>query len=275
MVVAASSFGDLFRLILFTDDPILAAEADKSGVARIGIDFERLGKAARQAGHNTRLSQHDWRHLEAIAPVLRSARAFVRINPLHDGSAAEIETALSCGARSIMLPYFRTAAEVAAFVELVRGRAEAMILIETAAALVRIREVLAVRGVDEAMIGLNDLRFTLGVANHFEVLVSPLLDAACAELRRTGRPFSVGGVARANDGDMPIPSELVYAQFPRLGATGALITRAFTNGLAPDQFQTAVVTLRAGLSSWAGRDIAALEAAREELARRAVAWRDS
>ena len=193
-------FGDCFRLILLTDDPVLAAEADRACVTRIGIDIERRGKAERQAGHNTRLSQHDWPHLEAIAPVLRSARAFVRINSIHDGSSAEVETALSCGAQSIMLPFFHTAEEVAHFVRLVRGRAEVMVLIETAAALIRIREVLAVQGIDEPMIGLNDLRLTLGVANHFEVLASPLLDAACAELRRTGRPFSMGGVARASDG---------------------------------------------------------------------------
>jgi hypothetical protein len=273
MAASALSFGGGFRLLLLTDDPVLAAEADGAGVARIGIDVERLGKAERQAGHDTRLSNHEWTDLAAIAPVLRTARAFARLNPLNDGSAGEVETALSCGAQSLMLPFFRTVEEVARFVGLVRGRAEVMILIETGAALVRIRDVLAVRGIDEPMIGLNDLRLSLGVENHFEVLASPLIDAACAELRRTGRPFSLGGIGRTGDAGLPIPPDLVHAQFPRLGATGALMARGFTSGLGAGDLAPAVSSLREALSAWAGRDGAALEAARAELARRAAAWR--
>jgi len=81
-------------------------------------------------------------------------------------------------------------------------------------------------------------------------------------------------VARASDGTMPIPSELVYAQYPRLGATGALLTRSFTSDLTSGQLAPALLALRGALSSWAARDSDALEAAREELARRAVAWRE-
>ena len=43
-------FGESFRLTLVTDDAALAARADRAGVNRIGVDIERLGKAAsRQA----------------------------------------------------------------------------------------------------------------------------------------------------------------------------------------------------------------------------------
>ena len=172
-----------------------------------------------------------------------------------------------------MLPFFRTAGEIERFVGLVRGRAEVMTLVETAPAAVRIRDIIAVRGVDEIMIGLNDLRLQLGVANHFEVLVSPMMEGICAALRADGRPFSVGGVARAGDRAMPVPSELVYAQYPRLGATGGWITRAFLNGLGADELPAAVATLRHQLSDWAARDGEALGRARAELARRALAWR--
>ena len=271
----SSDFGEAFRLTMLTVDPALAQAGDRAGVQRIGIDFEHLGKAERQAGHNTRLSRHGWHDLRAVAAALIRAKAFARLNPIHDGSAEEVETALACGARVLMLPFFRSAAEVERFVALVRGRAEVMALLETAAALIRIREIMAVKGVDEIMIGLNDLRLQLGVANHFEVLASPLMDAACRELCTDGRPFSLGGVARAGDAAMPVPSELVYAQYPRLGATGGWLTRSFLVGLTAEQLPGAVATLRRHLSSWAERAAPALEAARAELARRAIAWRST
>jgi hypothetical protein len=268
----AGDFGATFRLILLTNDPALAAAAD-SCVQRIGIDFEHIGKAERQAGYDTRLSRHDWSDLAAIARVLKQARTFTRLNSVHDGTEAEIETALSCGAQVLMLPFFRGREEVERFVALVRGRAEVMCLVETASSFVRTREILSVRGVDELMIGLNDLRLQLGVANHFEVLTSPILDGVCAAMRQDGRPFSVGGVARAGDAGMPIPSELVYAQYPRLGATGGLLTRAFVRDLPLVDLPDAVATLRQQLSAWAREDSAAREAARAELERRAIAWR--
>ena len=268
----AGDFGATFRLILLTNDPALAAAADPC-VQRIGIDFEHLGKAERQAGYDTRVSRHDWSDLAAIACVLDRAAPFARLNSLHEGTEAEIETALSCGARVLMLPFFRASGEIERFVGLVRGRAEVMCLVETAPSFVRMREILAVRGVDELMIGLNDLRLQLGVANHFEVLASPIMDGVCEAMRRDGRPFSLGGVARAGDVGMPIPSELVYAQYPRLGATGGLLTRAFVKGLALADLAPAVIALRQRLSAWALMDAGALETARAELERRAIAWR--
>lgn len=268
----AAGFGATFRLILLTNDPALAAAAD-SCVERIGIDFEHIGKTVRQAGYDTRVSRHEWSDLAAIARRLRQARPFARLNPLHDGTEAEVETALSCGAHVLMLPFFRGREEVERFVALVRGRAAVMCLVETASSFVRVREILGVRGVDEVMIGLNDLRLQLGVANHFEVLASPIMDGVCAVLRRDGRPFSLGGVARAGDAGMPIPSELVYAQYPRLGATGGLLTRAFVSGLPLADLPAAVATLRQRLSAWAREDAVALETARADLERRAIAWR--
>jgi len=269
----SSDFGEAFRLTMLTTDPALAAAGDRAGVQRIGIDFEHLGKAERQAGHDTRVSRHEWTDLAAVAAVLSRASAFARLNSMHEGSAAEVEAALSCGARVLMLPFFETAGEVERFVGLVRGRAEVMALVETAPAAVRIRDIIAVRGVDEIMIGLNDLRLQLGVANHFEVLASPMLEGICEALRTDGRPFSLAGVARSGDAAMPVPSELVYAQYPRLGATGGWITRSFLKGLGADDLPAAVSTLRRQLSEWASCDGTALEAARAELAGRATAWR--
>jgi hypothetical protein len=259
-------FGDAFALTLLTDDPALAKRADEAGVDRIGLDLERIGKAERQAGHDTRLSDHRIADLPVIGAAIGKAALFARLNPLHDGSRGEIETALSLGARILMLPYFSTAREVEAFASAVARRAHVVILVETAQALARMRDILAVEGIDEVMAGLNDLHLDLGVRNHFEVLVSPLIDVLAAETRRAGLRFSVGGVTSPNDA-LPVPPDLVLAQYPRLHATGAWLSRSFLHHLSADRsFPTEVASIRRRLTEWAARPASELERARDQLA---------
>jgi hypothetical protein len=265
-----ATFGDEFRLTLLTNDPALATKADHAGVDRIGLDLERLGKAERQAGEDTRLSDHRIEELATIARAIERAALFVRLNPVNPGTGDEIEAALQFGAAAIMLPYFRTAAEVETFVRQIKGRAAAIVLVETASALVRIREILAVPGIDEVMAGLNDLRLELGVHNHFEVLASPLLDTLAREVRNADLAFSVGGVARPGDLSLPVSPELIFAQYPRLGATGAWISRSFFLNAPPDwDFAAAVPQVRRRLDEWAAAPAESLERARQELAERA------
>jgi len=269
-----ASFGDGFRLTLITSEPALAMKGEAVGVDRIGVDLEMLGKAERQAGQKTRLSGHGIGDLEEIAAALRRAELFVRVNPVNPDTPAEVEAVLGHGAKVLMLPYFRTAAEVETFVRLVDGRASVMILVETAAALVRIREILAVPGVQEVMVGLNDLRLELGVRNHFEVLVSPLMDAMAREVNAAKLPFSIGGVGRVDDVSLPVSPDLVLAQYPRLGATGAWISRSFFEGVGANwDFGDAVAAVRQRLTEWAKASPEALEQARDELAEHARRWR--
>lgn len=263
-------FGDAFRLTLVTNDPALAATADRSGINRIGPDLEQLGKSERQFGLDTRLSRHKVEDVAAVGRSLTRAKLFVRVNPINANTATELDAVISSGAQVLMLPFFRTAEEVETFVRQVNGRASIMLLVETASAVVRIREILAVAGIDEIMVGLNDLRLELRVQNHFEVLASPLLDAIAREVRNAQLAFSVGGVARADDLSLPVSPDLVLAQFPRLGATGAWVSRSFLQDRPPDcEFGTAISALRQRLSEWACMSPAQLERAREELAERA------
>jgi hypothetical protein len=261
------AFGDEFRFTLITNDFALAATAERSGINRVGLDLERLGKAERQAGEDTRLSEHKIEDLAAIARALKTAQLFVRLDPLNADTARDIENVLGRGAKVLMLPFFGTAGEVETFVRLVDRRAQVTVLIETAAAVVRIREILAVSGIDEVMIGLNDLRLALGVRSHFEILASPLLDALAGEVSRVNLPLSVGGVARRDDVSLPVSSDLVLAQFPRLGATGAWISRSFFKGVPADwDFAAAIGAVRRRLTEWAQASPEVLERARSDLA---------
>ena len=268
------SFGDNFCLTLITNDAEFAASAERAGVDRIGVDLEYLGKAERQPCEGARLSRHTWDDLSRISKCLAHADLFVRINPIHPGTEAEVETALELGAKVLMLPNFTSATEVTTFVRAVRGRARVSILAEMAPAVVRIREILDVGGIDEVMIGLNDLHLQFGVANHFEVLASALTDMLAAEVRRKGLPLSIGGVGRVDDAGLPVPADLVYAQYPRLGASGAWLSRSFANTVrSPGDFQAAILALRRRLNEWGAAPVQDLEDARAELARCAAAWR--
>ena len=117
--------GNDFRLTLITNDPALADRADRAGVDVIGVDIERLNKSARQ-GHirDARISDHELSDLKWLAAEVRAAALFARLNPLHEGSKGEIDSAVAHGAAVLMLPYFFSASEVEGFVRLVDGRAK-------------------------------------------------------------------------------------------------------------------------------------------------------
>src|SRR4029077_17731612 len=114
-------------------------------------------------------------------------------------SADEVAAALAGGANVLMLPFFTTTAEVEGFVRLVDGRARIVLLLETAAALVRLHDILAVAGIDEVMVGLNDLHLSTGVGNPFELVASDLMALVSDQVRERGLAFGFGGVAGADN----------------------------------------------------------------------------
>ncbi len=256
-----------FVLTAITNDPGLAAHADAAGVDRVGIDIERLNKSARQ-GHlaDARISSHRLADLADLAPVLRRAALFARLNPLHDDSAAEVATALAGGAGVLMLPFFTTAVEVERFVRLVDGRARVVLLLETAAAVVRLHDILAVAGIDEVMVGLNDLHLSTGVGNPFELVAADLMTLVSEQVRGRGLPFGFGGVARAGDDSLPIPADLVLAQHARLRSSRAWLSRSFFAALPETaDLGSEIEKLRQRLAYWFAQPEAALERQRDRL----------
>ena len=113
----------MLELIQITNDPDFARRCDRLGGFRLFVDLERLGKAQRQAGRNTFISAHEIDDVARIRQVLRQSRLMVRVNPLHEGTAAEVAAVLERGAQLLMLPMFTRAEEVRQFAALVAGRA--------------------------------------------------------------------------------------------------------------------------------------------------------
>jgi HpcH/HpaI aldolase/citrate lyase family len=255
-------------LTLWTNDPDLAAWADGAGIDRVGLDLETLGKRERQEGLGTWISPHTLEDLDGIRPHVNRAELFVRINPLNDDSSAEVEALLNRGVEVIMLPNFTSVEEVAQILHLVNRRARVVPLVEHQAAIDTLTE-LAALGIEEFHVGLNDLSIEMGFSNRLALLAAPVADKIARNARAAGLSFGLGGLGRPMDETLPIPSDLVYAQHARLGASGALIARSFFwRTASADELTREVSRLRTRLDEWAQASPTALEAARALLERR-------
>jgi hypothetical protein len=213
------------QLMMIVSDPEIAEYAATHGVDRIFVDLECLGKQERQGHRDTWLSRHTFDDVVRVRQAIASRSLLVRLNPWHSGSIAEIESALSAGADILMLPMFRTLAEVIGFVRAVKDRVPVIPLAETAEAMAILPQVARTPGVSEIYIGLNDLHISLGHRFIFEPLASGVLDRATKELQDANLPYGFGGLARAGEG--LLPAEMIVAEHVRLGSTRAILSRTF------------------------------------------------
>lgn len=215
----------MMRFIFLTNSPELAQFVAARGAGRVMVDLELIGKVERQGHLSTVISRHTFDDVEKVRKAIPKTELIVRLNPVHEGTAAEVDTALARGADVLMLPMFRTAVDVQRFCQAVGGRARILLLIETADAVANIKKILAVPGIDEVHIGLNDLHLDMGLTFMFEPLANGVVDIIAASIREAGLPFGIGGLARAEEG--LLPADLLVAEHARLGSTGAILSRTF------------------------------------------------
>lgn len=231
----------MLELIQITNDPAFARRCDALGGFRLFVDLERLGKAERQAGRNTFISEHQLEDVARVRAVLQRSPLMVRVNPLHEGTAAEVDAVLARGADRLMLPMFHTAAEVRAFAGMVAGRAPVVALLETARALASVDEWAGTPGLQEIYVGLNDLHLSLGCRFMFEPLADGSVEQAATAARANGLRFGFGGIARVAEG--LLPGGDVLAEHLRLGSHAVILSRTFHRDSEMD-FEREVAALR-------------------------------
>ena len=223
----------MLKLMYITNLPEIARIAEATGVDRIFVDMEYLGKDARQRGLDTVKSHHTVQDARAVKAVLSKADLLVRVNSIHEAMAGvpssqeEIDGAVEAGADIIMLPYFKTVDEVRSFLELVDGRVKTMLLFETPEAVTLADEILMLPGIDEIHVGLNDLSIGYGQRFLFEPLANGTLDMLCPKFQTKGIPFGFGGIARLGGG--AVPAEIIIQEHCRLGSQRAILSRSFCN----------------------------------------------
>ena len=220
-------------LMYITNNPVTAKIAQQAGVDRIWIDMEYIGKDKRQEGLDTVKNHHTAEDVKKLRPVVTTAELMVRVNPLHEAtseysdSKSEIDSVLRYGADVIMLPMFHCAEEVRKFVSYVNGRAKVQLLVETAQAVENIDEILAVPGIDEIHIGLNDLHLAYNMDFMFELICGDVVNNLCRKIRDKGIKYGFGGIARVGYG--MLPAEYIIAEHYHLGSTAAILSRGFCN----------------------------------------------
>ncbi|WP_296869682.1 aldolase/citrate lyase family protein [Tibeticola sp.] len=263
----------MIELLQITADPAFARRCAALPGLRLFVDLERHGKAERQAGRNSFISTHTLADVAAVRAAAPCAPLMVRLNPLHAGTAAEIDAALAQGADRLMLPMFDGAEAVATFCALVAGRVPVTALLETRGALETVARWAGTPGLDEIYVGLNDLHLSLGLRFMFEPLALGLLDRVAAVARAHGRRLGFGGIARVEEG--LLSGRDVLAEHLRLGSQAVILSRTFQRSDAPEPFEAAVAALRAAESELAQRSAAEVEADRLRIAAqiRAIAER--
>lgn len=221
------------NLMILASDPQSASIAQSAGVDRIFFDLEWIGKNERQHGRNTVKSNNNIDDIPAVRAVLNTSKLLVRTNPIHAYSKSEIDKAISYGADILMLPMVMDQNDVKQFVDLVQGRAKVCIMIETASAMVRLDKILAVPGVDELFIGLNDLHISMGLTFMFELLSGGIVEYIANKCNKANMPFGFGGIARIGEGDLP--SDNILGEHVRLGSTSVILSRTFKGVVGVDK----------------------------------------
>lgn len=215
------------KLIYITNNPAVGLIAEKNGVDYIMIDLETLGKEERQKNMNSVKSHHSVSDIEAVSNTLTKSSVLVRVNPINPDLKSEIEKVIAAGADMIMLPMWKSAADVKEFLHIVNRRVKTILLLETKEAAECIDEVLAMGGFDEIHIGLNDLHLSYGLTFMFEPLTNGTVEMLCNKFRKAGIPYGFGGIARIGEG--MLPAEKIIMEHYRLGSTKAILSRSFCN----------------------------------------------
>lgn len=221
------------KLMYITNSPEVATIAENAGVNRIFIDMEYIGKGIRQGGMDTVQCHHTLTDIKNVRKAIKNAQLLVRCNPIHEAteeycsSKEEIDGIVEGGADIIMLPYFKSASEVKTFIELVGKRAKAMLLFETPESRERVDEILALDGIDEVFIGLNDMSLGYGMKFMFQLLADGTVEELCEKFKKKGLPYGFGGLASLEGG--MLAGKNVLMEHYRLGSGCVILSRSFCN----------------------------------------------
>ena len=223
----------MLKLMYITNKPAVAQIAEQAGVDWIFLDMEFIGKDARQGGLDTVQNHHTVSDVKNIKAVVKTAKLLVRVNPIHEAlsnypsSKDEIDATIDAGADIVMLPFFKTVAEVESFISFVDSRAKTCLLLETAESATLIDEILKVPGIDMIHIGLNDLHLSLGMKFMFQLLTDGIVESLANKIKAKVIMFGFGGLARLDAG--AVPGKYVLKEHYRLGSSMVIISRSFCN----------------------------------------------
>ena len=213
------------KLMYIANEPNIAHIAERNGVDRIFVDLEVRNKAKRQKNIDSVKSHHCLDDINKIKDTLTTAELLVRSNAMYEGSQKEINEIVSRGADIVMLPMWETVDDAKRFRDYIDGRAKVMLLLETIPAEKSLDEVLELDGIDEILIGLNDLHLQYKLKFLFELLANGKIDELMNKMVAKGLPCGFGGIASLDKG--MISGRNILAEHYRLHSSMAILSRSF------------------------------------------------
>ncbi len=238
-----------------------AAAAARAGITAVVVDWERRGKAGRQRGRDTQISDRTQKDLTRIRE--RSAgHVICRINNQPGVRVREALLAVDLGADEVWLPMVRSVAEVRECLDAVGDRAAMGMMLETGDALALGHE-LAQLPLSRVYAGLNDLCIDSGGTNIFE----PLVDGTLERFRES-YPGSLGfaAVTRPECG-APIPQHLLLSEMARLDCSFGVARRAFHADVKGEEIGQALGDIAAAWRLLETRTVPARDAHHAQLER--------
>lgn len=255
-----------FELLLFTTDVETVREAVRAGVDGIIVDWECLGKRARQAGADTQVNADT---LDDLRRVRRTtdARVVCRVNAVGTETAREVRAAITAGADELLVPMVRSVQALERVLELAGDRCAVGALVETADA-VREAPAIAALPLSRIYVGLNDLAIDRGTPSIFTALG----DGTVADVARACRgPFGFAGLTLPDRGQ-PIPCRLLIAEMTRLGSDFTFLRRSYRRDVRPGAQGDAVRRIRSALAEARTRSEAAITRDHDQLLAAIERW---
>lgn len=210
-----------FTLVLFSTNTRFIRQAVAAGVGAVIVDWENIGKRARQNGLDTEINHDTLADLQRVRACTR-ARVICRVNSCSGAMALEIEQAVAAGADEVLLPMVRTVGEVESALALAAGRCGVGILIETEEA-VQLAPRLNRLPITRVYVGLNDL----AIERRAPSIFTALIDGTVEQIRSAVTvPFGFGGLTLPDRGE-PIPCCLLIGEMARLGCDFSFLRRSF------------------------------------------------
>lgn len=258
-----------FRLTLFSTDAALIRDAIAAGIDEIIVDWEHIGKAARQSDADTQINYDTVEDLRRVRTAVDGARGSGRVTVIYRVNASgpttdrEIEQAIDAGADEILVPMVRTPQEAVSALRRADGRCGVGVLIETVEA-VHAAASFAALPLTRVYIGLNDL----AIARRSPHIFAPLLDGTLEALRDVFAPgvlpFGFGGLTLPDRGTL-IPCRLLIGEMARLRCAFSFLRRSFHRDMQGRVLTAEVPRLRAAIGAAWERDAQAVAADRAAL----------
>ena len=185
-----------------------------------------MGKVERQGHKDTIISDHSLNDIIALKNLNLEAEIICRINPFHNGTIDEIDTAIRNGADVIMIPMITSLENYQSMVDRIQDKAKVLPLIETPYSVFKLSEILDYSDLTQIHFGLNDLCISLGMKNLFEVLLSQTFQDTVRNIKISGLVKGIGGIGDPQISQKVSPLALLN-RYMKCGSNSVILSRSF------------------------------------------------